>query len=96
MTGCHAVDHNEIPKHGSEQDKARAREVIGAQQSEHPMEPSLNGDQIGPAPQPSSIGTHSGNVPTPPTADQISPSSPHAVLGGTSKTQPSDGNAPRP
>ena len=33
-------------------------------------------------------------VPTPPTADQIDPSSPRAVLGGTSTTNPSTGRAP--
>ena len=38
-----------------------------------------------------------GNVPTPPTADQVSPSSPTAVLGGTSTTQPAmHGNPPSP
>ncbi|MGI4828226.1 MAG: hypothetical protein ACRYFU_08560 [Janthinobacterium lividum] len=36
---------------------------------------------------------HPQKVPTPPTADQIDPNSPKAVLGGTSTTSPSNGVA---
>ena len=91
LAGCHTVDNNDIPKHGSELDKARARETIGAQQSNHPVEPPPNADDILPKPAPT---THPGKVPTPPTADQISPDSPQAVLNGTSTTQPAAPQTP--
>lgn len=69
LIGCaRNPTENDVPKHASEQEKARTRQAIGEQQSVHP--------------------TAEPPTAEPPTADRIPPTSPDAVLHGTSTTQP--------